>query len=50
MDVFKVHEQVIEDCRAFTSGFVEVARAQRDQFEARLEHVSEAPQSSNRLI
>ena len=24
MDVFKVHEQVIEDYRAFTSGFVEV--------------------------
>lgn len=22
MDVFKVHEQVIDDCRAFTSGFV----------------------------
>ena len=24
MDVFKVHEQVIADYRAFTSGFVEV--------------------------
>ena len=32
MDVFKVHEQVIADYRAFTSGFVEVRDARIKAF------------------
>ncbi len=43
MDVFKVHEQVIADYRAFTSGFVEV----RDAPDRGVRRASSSPRASS---